>query len=91
MRNDVQLTGPNMDPPNECAQSAIDDFLQYLMNLKPTPSLHCFEHGCNGRRFSTRTNYIRHLKEQSGSGKLFRCPTCAQSFTRSTAKNIHVS
>ncbi|KAI1172081.1 hypothetical protein F4777DRAFT_593140 [Nemania sp. FL0916] len=27
----------------------------------------CWEHGCNGREFSSRSNYLRHMRERSGN------------------------
>ena len=52
--------------------------------------IQCFQHGCGGRRFSSLGNYVRHIREKSGSAKRFVCKTCGQNFTRSTAKNKHV-
>lgn len=57
--------------------------------LSKTP-IQCFQHGCGGRRFSSLGNYVRHIREKSGSAKRFVCKKCGQNFTRSTAKNKHV-
>ncbi|KAK1974991.1 hypothetical protein LZ30DRAFT_568417, partial [Colletotrichum cereale] len=53
----------------------------------------CFDHGCDGRRFSSIGNLVRHQKEQSRGLSVQRheCPYCDQTFTRSTARNVHVT
>ncbi|KAH7198918.1 uncharacterized protein B0J16DRAFT_331352 [Fusarium flagelliforme] len=55
--------------------------------------LRCFDHGCDGRRFSSIGNLVRHQKEQSRglSARRYQCPYCDQTFTRSTARNVHLS
>ena len=55
--------------------------------------LRCFDHGCDGRRFSSIGNLVRHQKEQSRnlSARRYKCPFCDQTFTRSTARNVHLS
>ena len=54
-------------------------------------TIRCFDHGCDGRKFSTRGNYVRHLREKSGVSKCYTCPHCGMKFTRSTAKAKHVN
>ncbi|KAF5672017.1 zinc finger protein [Fusarium heterosporum] len=55
--------------------------------------LRCFDHGCDGRRFSSIGNLVRHQKEQNRglSARRYECPYCDQTFTRSTARNVHLS
>ncbi|RGP81814.1 zinc finger protein [Fusarium longipes] len=55
--------------------------------------LRCFDHGCDGRRFSSIGNLVRHQKEQNRglSARRYKCPYCDQTFTRSTARNVHLS
>lgn len=55
--------------------------------------LRCFDHGCDGRRFSSIGNLVRHQKEQRRglSARRYECPYCDQTFTRSTARNVHLS
>jgi hypothetical protein len=55
------------------------------------PRHQCFEHGCNGRSFSSLGNYQRHLRERSGTLRIYQCTACGLRFTRSTARNLHVS
>lgn len=49
----------------------------------------CWDHGCEGRKFSSLGNYRRHLREKNGQAKVHPCPDCGRVFTRSTARNFH--
>ncbi|CAI7587363.1 unnamed protein product [Penicillium bialowiezense] len=51
----------------------------------------CWDHGCNGREFSTFSNLLRHQRERSGVVAKAECPICGAVFTRTTARNIHVA
>ena len=51
--------------------------------------IRCWEHGCDGRRFSSLGNYRRHTREKNQCAKTFPCLTCGKLFTRSTARNLH--
>lgn len=59
-----------------------------LVGRKPKPQ--CWEHGCNGRQFSTFRNLLRHQREKSGQAAKASCPGCGAEFTRTTARNGHV-
>ncbi|KAK5945960.1 hypothetical protein PMZ80_000099 [Knufia obscura] len=50
----------------------------------------CWDHGCNGRQFSTFSNLLRHQREKSGTANKARCPHCGTEFTRTTARNGHL-
>ncbi|KAK5093819.1 hypothetical protein LTR70_001541 [Exophiala xenobiotica] len=50
----------------------------------------CWDHGCNGRQFSTFSNLLRHQREKSGTANKARCPHCGTEFTRTTARNGHM-
>jgi hypothetical protein len=50
----------------------------------------CWEHGCNGRQFSTFSNLLRHQREKSGTAAKSYCPRCNAEFTRTTARNGHM-
>ncbi|CAF9907083.1 MAG: hypothetical protein HETSPECPRED_007035 [Heterodermia speciosa] len=50
----------------------------------------CWDHGCNGRPFSTFSNLLRHQREKSGTATKSYCPRCGAEFTRTTARNGHV-
>ena len=51
--------------------------------------IRCYDHGCQGRSFSTIGNYRRHMKEQNGGSPLFVCEICDKTFSRSTARRLH--
>ena len=59
-----------------------------ILNSRPKPQ--CWEHGCNGRQFSTFSNLLRHQREKSGAAAKSLCPRCGANFTRTTARNGHV-
>jgi hypothetical protein len=50
----------------------------------------CWDHGCNGRAFSTHSNLLRHVREKSGQATKSTCPRCGAVFTRKTAMNGHM-
>ncbi|KAL4921524.1 hypothetical protein BDW62DRAFT_198091 [Aspergillus aurantiobrunneus] len=60
-----------------------------VLSFRPRPQ--CWDHGCNGREFSTFSNLLRHQRERSGAVARSECPSCGAAFTRSTARNIHVA
>lgn len=60
-----------------------------VINQKPKPQ--CWEHGCNGREFSTFSNLLRHQREKSGTAAKSYCPKCGAEFTRTTARNGHLA
>ncbi|KAJ9609195.1 hypothetical protein H2200_006967 [Cladophialophora chaetospira] len=60
-----------------------------IMPSRPKPQ--CWDHGCNGRQFSTFSNLLRHQREKSGSAVKATCPHCGTEFTRTTARNGHMS
>lgn len=55
------------------------------------PKPQCFDHGCNGREFSTFSNLLRHQRERSGNATKSVCPHCGTEFTRTTARNGHLT
>jgi hypothetical protein len=54
-----------------------------VVNDQPKPQ--CWDHGCNGRQFSTYSNLLRHQREKSGKSTVSTCPRCGAQFTRTTA------
>jgi hypothetical protein len=60
-----------------------------VINQKPKPQ--CWDHGCNGREFSTFSNLLRHQREKSGTAAKSYCPKCGAEFTRTTARNGHLA
>jgi hypothetical protein len=59
-----------------------------VVQTRPKPQ--CWEHGCNGRQFSTFSNLLRHQREKSGQAAKASCPNCGAEFTRTTARNGHL-
>ncbi|ERS96031.1 uncharacterized protein SPSK_00837 [Sporothrix schenckii 1099-18] len=59
-----------------------------VVQSRPKPQ--CWEHGCNGRQFSTFSNLLRHQREKSGQATKAVCPNCGAEFTRTTARNGHL-
>lgn len=51
----------------------------------------CWDHGCNGRQFSTFSNLLRHQREKSGTSSKSVCPRCGAEFTRKTARDGHLA
>ncbi|KAJ5727327.1 hypothetical protein N7493_005147 [Penicillium malachiteum] len=66
-----------------------DDRPARVVSSRPRPQ--CWDHGCNGREFSTFSNLLRHQREKSGVVAKAECPICGAVFTRTTARNIHVA
>ncbi|KAM0717424.1 hypothetical protein Q7P37_007276 [Cladosporium fusiforme] len=64
------------------------DAAMRVLNQRPKPQ--CWEHGCNGRQFSTFSNLLRHQREKSGTASKSYCPRCGAEFTRTTARNGHL-
>ncbi|PBP27133.1 hypothetical protein BUE80_DR001900 [Diplocarpon rosae] len=60
-----------------------------VVHSRPKPQ--CWEHGCNGRQFSTFSNLLRHQREKSGVSQKSSCPNCGAEFTRTTARNGHMA
>ncbi|WPG97396.1 Hypothetical protein R9X50_00017100 [Acrodontium crateriforme] len=66
-----------------------DDASMRVLNQRPKPQ--CWDHGCNGRQFSTFSNLLRHQREKSGTATKSYCPRCGAEFTRTTARNGHLA
>ena len=61
-----------------------------VIQVQSRPKPQCWEHGCNGRQFSTFSNLLRHQREKSGQADKATCPDCGTEFTRTTARNGHL-
>ncbi|ODH45104.1 hypothetical protein ACO22_00399 [Paracoccidioides brasiliensis] len=60
-----------------------------IVNSRAKPQ--CWDHGCNGREFSTFSNLLRHQREKAGTATKSECPHCGTVFTRTTARNGHLA
>lgn len=75
--------------PESAPTSSDADRQVRVISSRPKPQ--CWDHGCNGREFSTFSNLLRHQREKSGVVAKAECPSCGAVFTRTTARNIHVA
>lgn len=55
---------------------------------RPDSRPRCYEHGCNGRAFSSIENYRRHIREQLGLNSA-RCEICGALFSRKSNRDKH--
>lgn len=56
-----------------------------------TQSLRCWDHSdCNGRKFSTHGNLVRHKRERAQQLAKVYCPKCGANFSRTTARDKHI-
>jgi hypothetical protein len=51
----------------------------------------CWDHGCNGREFSSKSNFMRHIKERSGASAKPICPLCGAVFARNSGRDRHLA
>ena len=78
---------PALSTRQQVPRTSSDSQVRGVVNQKPKPQ--CWEHGCNGREFSTFSNLLRHQREKSGPAAKSYCPKCCAEFTRTTARNGH--
>ncbi|KAL4912841.1 hypothetical protein BDW62DRAFT_193636 [Aspergillus aurantiobrunneus] len=94
--NDHDSTGNAVTNP-----SAQNETPQAPTSAKPLPKkrreasddadLPWWDHGCNGSKFTTRSNLRRHIAEKARRLPACQCPRCGVSFTRTTARNTHLA
>jgi hypothetical protein len=54
------------------------------------PAIRCYDHGCDGRTFSSISNYRRHQRERAGRSAVCFCPRCGAAFYRRWTRDHHV-
>jgi hypothetical protein len=54
------------------------------------PVIRCYDHGCDGRTFSSISNYRRHQRERAGQSPVCFCPRCGAAFYRRWTRDHHV-
>ncbi|KAK5995999.1 putative C2H2-type zinc-finger transcription factor orf8 [Cladobotryum mycophilum] len=59
-----------------------------VVQSRPRPR--CWEHGCNGREFSTFGDLLQHQRENSRQVAKITCPSCGAEFASTTARNDHL-
>ncbi|KAJ5102333.1 hypothetical protein NUU61_004555 [Penicillium alfredii] len=75
--------------PSDSVHTPDNEHQVSVISSRPRPQ--CWDHGCNGRKFSTFSNLLRHQREKSGRFAKAECPICGAFFTRMTARNSHVA
>ena len=83
------------NPDEESFPSTVSAVADYFDDCSNSPlnnqALQCWEHGCNGRQFSTQSNLKRHKREKAGKTLKWYCFQCGADFTRLSARNTHVA
>ncbi|KAH9437941.1 hypothetical protein MCOR27_004889 [Pyricularia oryzae] len=91
--NAMSMMGPvpGSSPPHHSSAAHVQqqDAAHNVRVVGSRPKPQCWEHGCNGRQFSTFSNLLRHQREKSGQATKSVCPNCGAEFTRTTARNGH--
>ena len=83
--------GSSMLQPALPTPAPLESSREHYQGSAARPKPQCFEHGCNGREFSTFSNLLRHQRERSGNATKSVCPHCGTEFTRTTARNGHLT
>ncbi|KAI0546405.1 hypothetical protein F4679DRAFT_412595 [Xylaria curta] len=68
--------------------SVVDAEQVRLVGSQPKPQ--CWEHGCNGREFSTFRDLSRHQREESGQAAKVSCPNCGAGFASIRVRDSHL-
>jgi len=58
--------------------------------IEPPKKPTCWDHGCNGRQFSTFSNLLIHQRERAGIPLKSVCPGCGAEFRGKTARDRHL-
>jgi hypothetical protein len=77
--------------PKGFSSSTETESTESIRVVQNRPKPQCWDHGCNGRKFSTFSNLLRHQREKSGVATKSSCPNCGAEFTRTTARNGHMA
>ncbi|KAL7627431.1 hypothetical protein AAE478_001624 [Parahypoxylon ruwenzoriense] len=88
--HDTGMMYPVQAPPVLSSGSSATQEAGHVRVVQSRPKPQCWEHGCNGRQFSTFSNLLRHQREKSGQAAKATCPNCGAEFTRTTARNGHL-
>lgn len=86
-RHRAPISDPSMMyqvPPVLSSGNGIPHEANHVRVVQTRPKPQCWEHGCNGRQFSTFSNLLRHQREKSGQAAKATCPNCGAEFTRTT-------
>ncbi|TLD03389.1 uncharacterized protein PgNI_12344 [Pyricularia grisea] len=83
--NTISIANPELSVTQHIQQQNTTPNVQMVNR----PKLQCWEHGCNGRSFSSFSNLLRHQRKKSGQATKVTCPNCGTEFTRAAARNLH--
>ena len=75
-------------PPVLSSGGGVPQEANHVRVVQTRPKPQCWEHGCNGRQFSTFSNLLRHQREKSGQAAKATCPNCGAEFTRTTVRGL---
>ena len=96
------VTSPNssqdqdQDQEDTSPSSSVTPDRQPHLHQQQQTEPRCWDHGCNGRLFSSKSNLMRHRKERSSSAagnttNKATCPLCGAIFTRNSARDTHLA
>lgn len=71
------------EPSSSASTSPVDEHAD-------RPAIRCYDHGCDGRTFSSISNFRRHQRERAGQGPVCFCPRCGATFYRRWTRDHHV-
>jgi hypothetical protein len=74
---------PESSPPESSTQHAASN------GSEEQTQFICWDHGCQGRVFTTYSNLRRHCREQSETPEKTTCEGCGRQFSRPAAKTRH--
>ncbi|QBZ56803.1 hypothetical protein PoMZ_01719 [Pyricularia oryzae] len=77
------------DPEVSVTQHIQQQDTAHNVQMVSRPKSQCWEHGCNGRSFSTFSNLLKHQRKKLGQATKATCLDCGTEFTRTTARNFH--
>lgn len=75
--------------PSSCFTPSTTSSVSRHQDMGMTVQPQCWDHGCNGRPFSTNGNLKRHQREKSENCEKHICEKCGRDFTRVEARNKH--
>ena len=91
----IDGSGTPNDPhnlPNRVRRRRSNPTVEAYTSLSAKQSnFQCWEHECNGRKFSNQSNLNRHRREFSKNVNRYRCFKCLYSFSRRAARDQHVN
>lgn len=94
--HDIDRTSAPSAAPSHTTDSSTSAELPCSASTSPVdehadrPAIRCYDHGCDGRTFSSISNFRRHQRERAGQGPVCFCPRCGATFYRRWTRDHHV-